>query len=101
MSWKEWPYWKKGAVIGADMSILVYLLRWILYLSIGDHWFSYMFKLILIVLGLPISPLITAYYLVFGNLLAYFLDIITTIAWWSIMGGLIGLVVGKIRKTKL
>ena len=100
MGWKDWPYWKKGGMISFYLGCLTYLTRWTLYTLIGDHFVSYFFKIILIIMSFPIFLLNAPFYLMFGNLVAFFIDLTFSLAWWFFIGSIIGLIIGRKKNSK-
>ncbi len=79
MGWKDWPYWIKGGIIGILLSLAYFLIILIIYLIYNWPEGDYVGFIIYILFGTIISTI--------GVAVALF-----------IIGAIIGLIVGKIKK---
>ncbi len=91
MGWKDWPYWKKGGLIG----LFVYLLLMII-LRFAPS-ILYMFIFLFAFIQIKIFPAISHSQLRFMYIVGMVL--LATPLGYLIIGGLIGLVVGKIKSS--
>ncbi len=92
MSWKDWPYWKKGGLIG----LFVYLLLMIM-LRLSPS-ILYMLIFLFAFIQIKIFPATSHSQLRFMYIVGMVL--LATPLGYLIIGGLIGLVVGKIKSAR-
>ena len=116
MFWKRWPYWLKsgiiGGVIGAGVALAVFAANtecesgsynfpwWVRYLLCSHflHW-----EFISQLLILPILPILIRFTSPFGfssPVWAFILVEIPVIAFWFVVGALIGGIIGYIKSKK-
>jgi hypothetical protein len=100
MTWSDWPHWKKGGVIGFNLGCIVHLIRWLLFSIIENHWFSYMFKVILIIVEFPLIVVLGIINIFIQFTLPLILELPLLLAWWFLMGSIIGMITKKINKSK-
>ncbi len=99
MGWKNWPYWIRGGLLGAIITIIGYI--FIIMVGIG---FPILFYIPDIIIALPYRFIAKSFvYNILGsNLGSYVLLFSYIIAIFPnfIIGAIIGLIIGKIKSKK-
>lgn len=97
MSWKVWPYWLKGVILGMIIAVLGIVIVYLIGGYVENYWF--------LALGFPIIPISSLLYLLFSLLdpfdfisyIGFPFFVLQIIVGYAIYGFIIGWIYGKIN----
>ncbi len=103
MGWKNLPYWLKGGILGAVISVIFFIplvLEGMIVRLRFPKWFEFVFGMLhlpAVYIGLGIIGATSKYEIWFFYLLGFFVDLLI----YFLIGAFIGWIIGKIKYERI
>ncbi|MDO8482894.1 MAG: hypothetical protein Q7S86_03695 [bacterium] len=99
-SWKHWPYWLRGGVIGGGVTLLFVVLFYSCGLFDTDSESFFCLPFIIVSPSFPFAILFDKLNPIFQYQLPFIIMPVVSVLSWFIFGSFVGLLVGHIKRKK-